>query len=253
MGSTVYAAIGDIHGGLDLLEPLYGRLKAILESDYPTDIQKRIVFLGDYVDRGPYSKEVVDFLLQIAPDPRHVILPGNHEQLMHEFITADDEDDLIDAARIWFRNGGLETLQSYLPTHHSVFDYAHQENELVLEEARDAIPESHKSFLNWVLNGRAPYHIDRDAGLFFVHAGVDPNKRLEDHGYNELLWSRNKSFLKGKTWVEKLKVVHGHTITEKPVNQDHRIGIDTGAFTTGILSAVIIDNDRIKFVQETLL
>lgn len=253
MSSTVYAAIGDIHGRLDLLEPLYGRLKAILETDYPANAKKRIVFLGDYVDRGPYSKEVVDFLLQIAPDPRHVILPGNHEQLMHEFITADDEDDLIDASKIWFRNGGLETLQSYLPDHHPVFEYAHQENEFVLEEVRDAIPKSHKSFLNSVLNGRKPYHLDRDAGLFFVHAGVDPSKRLQDHGYNEFLWTPNKSFLEGKAWVEGLKIIHANTITENPVNKDHRIGIDTGAFMSRIVTAVIIDNDgQIKFVQETL-
>lgn len=252
MSSTVYAAIGDIHGRMDLLERLYARLKAILESDYPANAEKRIVFLGDYVDRGPYSKQVLDFLFQIAPDPKHIILAGNHEKLMHDFTTADDEDDLIDASKIWFRNGGLETLQSYLPSHHPVFDLRHQENELVLAEARDAIPDTHKSFLNWILNGRKPYHIDRDAELFFTHAGVNPHKRLSVHGYDEFLWSRHKSFLKGKAWVEGLKAIHGHTITEKPVNQDNRICVDTGAFITGVLTAVIIHNDEIKFIQETL-
>lgn len=252
MTSCVYAAIGDVHGRFDLLEPLYERLIGILESDYSSVVEKRIVFLGDYVDRGLYSKEVLDFLIQKAPDPRHIILPGNHEQLVYEFINAIDEDELVDASKIWFRNGGLETLRSYVPDDHHVFDLRYQQNEFVLEEARDAIPEIHRSFLNWVLNGKKPFYADRNAGLFFVHAGIDPSKRLEDHRYQEFLWSRHKSFLKGKAWVERLKVIHGHTITDKPVSQDNRIDVDTGAFMSDVLSAVIISHDEFRFVSETL-
>lgn len=253
MASNAYAAIGDVHGRFDLLEPLYHRLIGILDSDYPTAVEKRIVFLGDYVDRGPFSKDVLDFLIQKAPDPRHIILPGNHEQLFWEFLVAEDEDELVDASRIWFTNGGLETLRSYLPDNHPIFEERYQDNELVLEEARGVIPEDHKSFLSWILNGKQPFHIDRDTGLFFTHAGINPDKRLEDHRYNEFFWSRHESFLNGKAWVERLKVIHGHTITDRPVSQDNRIGIDTGAFMTGVLSAVIIDDDgEIRFVSETL-
>lgn len=252
MADTIYAAIGDVHGRYDLLAPLYDRLKVILENDYPNDLTKKIIFLGDYVDRGPFSKQVLDFLIEKAPDLKHVILPGNHEQLMHEFLTADDEDDLVDAGAIWFSNGGLETLQSYLPDDHPVFDEHHQDNVLVLAECVDAIPKSHEDFLNWLINGKPVYHIDELKKLFFVHAGIDPSKRLKDHRPSEFLWTRHKTFLNGERWVEGYKVIHGHTITDKPVSMDYRIGVDTGAFMSNVLTCVIIHNDECKFIKETL-
>lgn len=251
MAGTIYAAIGDIHGRLDLLELLYATILNRLQENYPAEITTKIVFLGDYVDRGPYSKQVLDFLIEKASDPSHIILPGNHEELMNDFLVATDEDDLIDAAAVWLKNGGLETLRSYMPADHPIFQKRYQKNELLLAECQQAIPETHKSFLNHILYNQKPYHVDYDEGLFFVHAGVNPAVRLDQHRQSHFFWARDRNFLNGEAWVEGLKTIHGHTISEQPELKDHRIGIDTGAFMSDILTGVIIYDDQITFLQSS--
>lgn len=250
MVGTVYAAIGDVHGRFDLLEPLYDKIMGHLHEDYPVQLAKRIVFLGDYVDRGPYSRQVLDFLLQVARRPAHIILPGNHEQLMWEFVSATEEDDLTDAAQVWFANGGLATLASYIPDDHPVFEPKHQDNELVLADARDAVPSSHTAFLNWILNGKPIYHYDEQERLFFVHAGIEPSKPLVEQRRAEFLWSRHKNFLRGDVWAEGMTVVHGHTISDQAVVLPGRIGIDTGAFQTGRLTGCLLHGGRQRLLVE---
>lgn len=250
MSGTVYAAIGDVHGRLDLLEPLFEKVKQSLLETFPDSIEKRIVFLGDYIDRGPSSRGVLDFLVRAAADPMNIVLPGNHEELMWECLSAADDEDLVDATRVWFANGGLETLRSYLPDNHPAFQTGIASNEWVLHDALNAIPSSHKSLLDWLLNGKPVFHLDAEEGLFFVHAGIHPSRNLEDHRHSEFLWSRHKSFLRGDLWVEHLKVIHGHTISSKPVLMGNRVGIDTGAFQSGRLTACILSGDGPRIIVE---
>lgn len=108
---AVYFAIGDVHGCLKELVDLSAQIDRKIEEDFSNRQDVFIVFLGDYVDRGSNSKPVIDFLIQLDPD-HHITLPGNHEQMMLDFITAD-EDHLLRMAGVWFRNGGIATLASY--------------------------------------------------------------------------------------------------------------------------------------------
>lgn len=231
-------AIGDIHGRADLLEKL---LEQICDRIEQSDKLAEIVFLGDYVDRGDDSKDVLDLCLKykqhLTENPRIadvVFLRGNHEEAMLRFL-----EQPVEAAN-WLSFGGLATIGSYhVP---GPANPVSMDDFITLAEGlREVLPNAHREFLEELQST----HIAGD--YFFVHAAVEPDLKLEDQPTESFYWG-TASFL-NKPWVEAYKVVHGHTITPAPDIKNFRIGIDTGAYYTGVLTAICIDGADVSFVD----
>jgi serine/threonine protein phosphatase 1 len=217
-GLRIYA-VGDIHGRDDLLAELLDRI----EQDAcgaPFD-RNILIFLGDYVDRGLQSKQVLDRLTGAGPAGfERVFLKGNHEQALLQFLS--------DAAfgKTWKYYGGLETLHSYGITELTLSD-----DPADFERARErfdaALPHAHR--------------------YFFAHAGVRPGVALHRQIEEDLLWIR-EDFLESSSRYGKV-VVHGHTPREEVVVRPNRIGIDTGAYMTGVLTALVLEGEGKRFLQ----
>jgi serine/threonine protein phosphatase 1 len=228
-GVRVYA-IGDIHGRADLLAEMFARIDASL-VDFSAE--KAIhVFLGDYVDRGPQSREVLDLLIARRRQYPAVCLKGNHEGYLVEFLK---NPAVLDE---WRRYGGLDTLLSYgfAP---SLKPDAAESNALSSGLNRD-LPESHRLFLNSLA-------LSFTCGdFFFVHAGVRPGIPIARQAQEDLLSIRD-DFLLHEGAYEKV-VVHGHTPVVRPDIRANRINIDTGAYATGRLTCLILESDRMSFI-----
>jgi serine/threonine protein phosphatase 1 len=231
-GTRVYA-VGDIHGRLDLLKALR---QLIHEDAYRVQAPRNLViYLGDYVDRGDNSAQVLDLLIdEPLPGFESIHLLGNHESAMLRFLT--EAESGVD----WMAFGGDATLASYGIARPNLFTDLSS-----VRRAQDALlqklPTRHLSFLN----GLVPSHAEGD--FFFVHAGVRPGTPLEHQSSEDLIWIR-QPFLDSDADFGKV-VVHGHTIEEKPVIRRNRIGIDTGAYTTGKLTSLVIQGQRYGFLQ----
>ncbi|WP_297105360.1 metallophosphoesterase family protein [uncultured Devosia sp.] len=223
MPSALYA-IGDVHGCLAELQELE---RQIIADGIRFEGPKLLIMLGDYVDRGPEAAGVIDHLL--APPPpgfERICLQGNHEVMAAEFIERPHR------WAQWFELGGLETLKSYgLPTA-QVPAMGTRRLEQML---RAYIPEEHLDFLN-----SRPWTVSLP-GWLFVHAGVKPGVSLEDQSPSDLHWIREEFLGANNAYPD--RVVHGHTPTSAPEVTPGRIGLDTGAFATGVLSAVRITPD----------
>lgn len=223
-------AIGDIHGRVDLLDALHARI-AEDAQDHPDDT-KVIVYLGDYIDRGLDSKAVIDRLIDKPLDGfEHYCLMGNHEAVMLQFL----EEPAIGSD--WVEFGGRSTLLSYgvglKGTSSDAFVEA-QENLIA------ALPPAHGKFLQDL----ALTHTEGD--YFFVHAGIRPGVPIENQRERDLLWIR-EPFLSSRAWHEKV-VVHGHTIRGTPEVTDRRIGIDTAAYATGVLTCLVLSGSDRTFL-----
>lgn len=231
-GSRVYA-VGDVHGRVDLLRELH---QIIHEDAYEHQAPRNVVvYLGDYVDRGPHSREVIDLLLdEPLPSFESVHLAGNHEESFLRFL------DDVEIGPRWMEYGGIQCLQSYGVRPPSPGGGA---SELLRaqEELRRRLPARHARFLHEL---RAS-HIEGD--YFFVHAGVRPGVPLDEQQPADLLWIRD-GFLRSDADHGRI-VVHGHTIRERPEVKANRIGIDTGAYASGRLTALVLDADRFHFFQ----
>lgn len=231
-GVRIYA-IGDIHGRSDLLRILHGRIQQDLE-ERPTE-EAILVYMGDYVDRGPDSKGVIDALIRGAPfDAEAIYLKGNHEDALLTFL--EDPGFL----RMWRDYGGMETLVSYgvkVPQGRVGDDWIAEVHNLFVT----ALPKSHLAFLQGL---QSSYE---NGDFYFAHAGVRPGVRLEEQQAADLLWIR-EPFLGSKRFHGKI-VVHGHTPQEQPVIKTNRIGIDTGAYITGALTAIAIEGTTFRFLQ----
>lgn len=232
-GRAVYA-IGDIHGRRDLLQELLAQIAADAER-HPTDRERAIVFLGDYIDRGPESPQVVETLLRLDwPGFTPVFLMGNHEDAMLEFL--DGQSDGV----AWLTYGGLETLISYgvairrLPGN----DDAAAELRAALWAA---VPQRHVDFLRRCVLS----HVIDD--YVFVHAGVRPGWPLDQQSPRDLLWIRDE-FLRASAALPGYVVVHGHTICDVPQDLGHRIDIDTGAFVSGRLTCLVLRGATRRFL-----
>ena len=215
-GVRVYA-IGDIHGRVDLLDALLKRIDIDLEKN-PTALAIE-VYLGDYVDRGPASREVIDRLVARNRTFRGVFLKGNHESYLAGFTT---NPLILDE---WRQFGGLETLRSYGIVPSTNRDVGAQEQ--LASCFRQALPKSHIGFLN---NLRLSFTC---GDYFFAHAGVRPGIPLAKQREDDLLWIR-QDFLLCEDEFSKI-IVHGHTPTLDPEVRPNRINIDTGAYATGRL------------------
>jgi len=225
-GRRVYA-VGDIHGRLDLLD----RLLAMIDADDRErgTARSELIFLGDLVDRGPDSKGVVERLLAMHRAGQPVrFLMGNHEEVLLRAAAGD-----VRALRFLIRIGGKETLMSYGLTDEEYRTLDYDELSAVVS-AR--IPQDHVDFLgafeNWIEVG----------DYLFVHAGLRPGIALEDQKTSDLCWIRD-DFLKHRASFGKV-VVHGHSITDDIDERGNRIGIDTGAFASGKLTAIALESDE---------
>ncbi|KAK0360508.1 hypothetical protein LTR94_027027, partial [Friedmanniomyces endolithicus] len=216
-------AIGDIHGRLDLLKPLVQAMAEDLEASAKP--RKIMVFLGDYIDRGPDSKGVLDFLSELQSQARfeHHFLRGNHEDRMEAFL---HEPDLGPG---WCDYGGREALHSY--GIHAPFD----KNDTlgwgdVCEALNAAVDDRQRAFL------AAQEYSFAIGDYFFSHAGAEPGVPLDRQDPQQLMWVR-QVFLNHPSPFEQL-VIHGHTPTEEVHVDQRRIGLDTGAYATGVLTAL---------------
>ncbi len=224
-GARVYV-IGDIHGRLDLLAQLRERI--VMDSGNFTGERKVAVYLGDYVDRGPQAKEVIDLLVD---EPlggfESVHLKGNHEKFLLDFL------DDASVWPLWLYNGAGATLLSY-----GVSSTAGAEG--LQAEFRASIPARHLEFLHSL----ALSHTEGD--YFFVHAGVRPGVALEDQDEADMIWIRDL-FLSSDADHGKI-VVHGHSIARQPEIEANRIGIDTGAYATGRLTCLVLEGEKRAFL-----
>ncbi len=228
---TVYA-VGDIHGRRDLLLELL----AMIDSDDPAGTAD-LIFLGDYIDRGPESAGVVEVLLS---DPRvsrrrPVFLKGNHEATLLAFL----EDARHGAA--WQRFGGTETLLSYgvRPPRGASDDPAAWEHSR--RQLGSMLPPSHLEFF------RDLVLFEERGGYFFVHAGIDPARPVLAQSEAEYLWIRD-AFLQDDRKLSHV-IVHGHTPEPSPVTDRRRVGTDTGAYASGVLTAARIDSAGVRFIS----
>ncbi len=229
-GVRVYA-VGDIHGRADLLEQVFARIDADLRR-HP--IANPIeIFLGDYIDRGPKSAEVLTQLINRGKTHQTICLKGNHEIYILEFLHNPA------VLRSWGQFGGLTTLLSYGLTPTSLSPKPEQEAELSLGLGR-ALPQSHRHFL-----GALPLSFIC-GDYFFVHAGVRPGAQLSRQREEDLLWIR-EDFLDHEESFEKV-VVHGHTPVIEPDVRRNRINLDTGAYATGRLTCLRLEGDQISFI-----
>jgi serine/threonine protein phosphatase 1 len=205
-------AIGDIHGRLDKLDML-------VEKISPTS-NDTLIFLGDYIDRGLKSKEVVEYLIQLSKNINCVFLTGNHEQMMLDYI--EDKTKTIFIRDLWINNGGLTTYDSYVG---SKFSHTDKDLELLKQSIK------HLNFYNNLLF----YH--EDDNYIYVHAGVKKGIPLDQQNQEDLIWIRHE-FILLDTGLSK-KVIFGHTPFKKPLVHFDKIGIDTKAFDTfGKLTAI---------------
>nr|WIE91833.1 metallophosphoesterase family protein [Mesorhizobium sp. WSM4875] len=223
MRDTVVYAIGDVHGCYDELRTLEQKIEL---DALQFRGRKIIIMLGDYVDRGPNSRRVVEHLM--APPPEgfmRVCLAGNHEVAMLAYL------DGHLSLEPWLRVGGRETLFSYGIDPDRLADL-YGSSEEVVERIREAIPATHVAFMRTL-----PVMICSERFLF-VHAGIRPGIALEAQDEADLLNIRSE-FLAAAHRLDRW-VVHGHTIVDVPTLDGRRLGIDTGAFQSGRLTALRI-------------
>ncbi len=230
-GHRVYA-IGDIHGRLDLLLELIDIIIQDMSAD--PKIQNTIVFLGDYVDRGPDSAGVIDYLSKLSiSDVECVFLMGNHEKYVMDLTT------LSVPYEIWLENGGGATLQSY------GFDIAPEKDirppQAVQEALKQAIPPHHWDFFESLKTSW------RKGSVFFAHAGIDPTRPLDQQRAQDLMWIR-EAFLNSERDHGAL-IVHGHTPHYEPEVRRNRINIDTGAWQSDYLTALALEDGQCRFLS----
>jgi serine/threonine protein phosphatase 1 len=237
-GRLVYA-IGDVHGRLDLLEPLVRAIAADALASRP-DVRPVLVLLGDYVDRGLQSAGVVEFILKLTEDRSFDVRPlrGNHDEALLTFLG----DPASGAA--WAKHGAEATFASYgvtcPPMSSGPAEWSRASNDL-----RQALPLQHVEFF------KSLEHALVIGDYVFVHAGLRPNVPLKLQSAHDLLWIR-QDFLEAKDGLGRI-VVHGHTPVKTPEALGRRVNIDTGAFATGVLTAVRLDDNGQTFMQVTAI
>ncbi len=225
-----YYAVGDIHGRLDLFEAL---IKAIEEDDVKAGkAETHVILLGDLVDRGNDSAGVIAKARKWQKTRDVRILAGNHEEM---FLDAFKEVDIL---RHFLKHGGRETIISYGISTKQFNSWSLEE---LFEELPDIVPKKDRKFLSELEDMIVV------GDYLFVHAGIDPTRPLEKQKRSDLRWIRDR-FLRHEGDFGKV-VVHGHTIFPDIMDCGNRIGIDTGAFRSGILTALVLEGDQRRAIK----
>lgn len=232
---TVVYAIGDIHGCYDLLEAIQQGIAA--DSRQRSARRRVVVYLGDYVSRGPDSRRVVELLSkERAKAGMAVMLKGNHEDLLLRYL-----DGELEAGRRWFNYGGLDTLAHYGVEPEDRKAQDDQTLEALRQRFAEALPQDHLAFFRSLLVSHS------EGGYRFVHAGIRPGVLLSEQNDHDQMWIR-KRFLDSDE-DHGAVVIHGHSISPLPQLRHNRIGIDTGAYASGVLTCLVLEGDRRAFLQ----
>lgn len=227
---TRYYVIGDIHGRRDLYRAM---IDAIEEDDRGRgECDSHVILLGDLVDRGPDSAGVVSDTREWQGKRSVRVLAGNHEEMLL------DSFEKPEVLRHFLKHGGRETVMSYGLS-------KKQFNALTLEELFDLLPDLIPQSERDYIAGFEEMIVAGD--YLFVHAGIDPTLPLDEQSRRDLLWIRDR-FLNHQGALDKV-VVHGHTIFDRVMDCGNRIGIDTGAFRSGVLTALVLEADQRRVIQ----
>ena len=229
-GQRVYA-VGDIHGRLDLLDEMLGLIEDdIVERPLATIRQ---CFLGDLIDRGPDSAGVIERLSSLRHFPaKPLFLMGNHEEVLLNVLNAQP-----DLAYDWLGFGGDACAESYGVSAAALLA---MKEERIAEVLRAAIPQRHVAFL------QSFGDTFRFGDYLFVHAGIRPGVTIEQQQLKDLRWIR-QPFLSDEH-DHGCMVVHGHTVSDGVERRPNRIGIDTGAYRTGVLTAAVVEGSGLGFL-----
>lgn len=232
-------AIGDIHGQIDMLKAAHARIAR--DKAEVGDATAQIVHLGDYTDRGPDTRGVIQYLMDgVAAGEPWIVLRGNHDRMFCRFVRHGiAHDAAIKSGKTWLHPalGGVETLASYgAEAEDGAFEIAHM-------RAQKAVPVAHLDFLE-----SRPLIYEWE-GYVFVHAGIRPGVPLADQDEEDLIWIRDG-------WLDyrgalPFTVVHGHTVVDEPTHFGNRIDIDSGAGYGRPLSALVIEDGREEVVGVT--
>ena len=229
-GMRAYA-VGDVHGRRDLLVRLCDSIARDLDRASPQEAV--LIFLGDYVDRGPDSRGVIEHFLSAELPAPSIFLRGNHEAMLLDFLV----DPAIGLQ--WGRFGGIETLHSYGM---DVADLRAGRNlEAVSRRLAEVLPAAHRDFMTGL---PLSYSLGQ---FFFCHAGVRPGVPIPLQQEADLLWIRDE-FNESLADFGSI-VVHGHTPGEEPVVRPNRVGVDTGAYITGRLTCAVLDAAGLSFLS----
>lgn len=238
-GTVVYA-IGDVHGCSDLLAALQRGIE--LDAGMRPARRRVVVYLGDYISRGTDTRGVLDRVIGWRPRGFEIVtLMGNHEQMLIGFL----EGNLF-AGRRWFTHGGREVAAQYLAP--DLLPQANRRAPIedlarLREHLYAALPSAHRQ----LLQALALKH--HEGGYLFVHAGIRPGLALEAQTSLDLLWIRGR-FLDSTAHHGPI-VVHGHCVSATPEIRPNRIGIDTGAWRTGVLTCLVLEGGVREFLQTT--
>jgi len=229
--TRVYA-LGDIHGRLDLLQDIHEQIQADA-TDGPT--RQVLVYLGDYIDRGRQSFDVIEALIhEPLAGFESIHLKGNHEDFLLRFLEHGEQGEN------WFFNGGVATLNSYRVADVSMSDMYGD-----LDRVRDAfiaaMPAAHVAFYQRLKL------MHSEADYLFVHAGIRPGVPVSRQTDNDLMWIRGPFLHTDEVFPQ--FVVHGHTPEFEPVIRHNRIGVDTQAYRSGVLTCLVLEGSGQRFLQ----
>jgi serine/threonine protein phosphatase 1 len=234
-------AIGDIHGSLRELTSLH---KKILNSSKFNVSEDLLIYLGDYIDRGLKSKQVIDQIIKLKNNKIKIInLMGNHEEFMIEFLF-NNENNIEE----WLNYGLDQTFRSY---DIEIVEFIKNgfDNSIIDKLRNTLLSKMGNTHINFYKNLEIAYSTEK---YFFVHAGIDPEKKIAEQEKKDFLWSRSRAFFDKDFRSEKI-IVHGHTPVLNSTNNPYRINIDTGCYFSGKLTAVCLNdlNDSRRFIDTT--
>ena len=224
-------AIGDIHGCLGELTSLHKKILSHNKFDVKNDL---IIYLGDYIDRGRNSKEVINQILKLNDNNIKTInLMGNHDEFMIDFLFKKKNN-----LKSWLNFGADQTFRSY---NIEIVDFIKDgfEDDVINKLRETLFKKMEETHINFFKTLQLSYSTEK---YLFVHAGIDPEKKLSEQTRKDYLWSRSSEFFKKNFKAQKI-IVHGHTPEVSVVNDEYRINVDSGCYFSGKLSSVCLRDD----------